>query len=77
MFAYTACLPLCGDRLGTSCTCRAILHLSTGPRGGARACDGEDRVGKAYFGRDCQYFGCCELSQSPKGTLSVYTVVNF
>ena len=65
----TARPPLCGDRLGTSCTCRAILHLSTGPRGGARVCDGEDRVGKAYCEKEGQYFGCSELSQSPNGAL--------
>ena len=42
--------PLCGDRLGTSCTCRPVLHPSTGLSRGAQECDGEDREGKAYFG---------------------------
>ena len=52
--------PLCGDRLGTSCTCRPVLHPSTGLSRGAQECDGEDREGKAYFegnGNELVVFG--------------------
>ena len=63
LVAHLARGPLCGDRLGTSCICRPVLHPPTGPSGSAQECDGEDREGKAYFGGNGNELVVLGLSQ--------------
>lgn len=69
--------PPCGDRLGTSGTCRTILHPPTGPSGGAQECDGEDRGRKAYFGGNGCVLVVLSLSQEFGMRLQSVVFTNF